>query len=117
MTRVLVIAHVKPGPAVKAAFFDLSGVIEGRVVAQTIALVDHAPGRALAGRKREAAGITQTRRINRAIAAHRVERQNIGAARLGVPGRSHRLGLFPRLPTDLRLPIHIERHVGAATDR
>ena len=67
--RVLVIAQIKPGPAIKGTFFDLRRVVERRVVAQTVALVDHAPRRSLARPQRDAAAIAKARRVNRAVAA------------------------------------------------
>ena len=42
-TRVLVSAHVVPGPAVEAAFLDRGDVIGDQVIAEVVALIGRAP--------------------------------------------------------------------------
>ena len=43
MTRILVAAHVVPGPSVEPVFLHVSHVIRNEVVAQTVAFVGGAP--------------------------------------------------------------------------
>lgn len=78
---ILLIAQVKPRPAVEASGRDATNVIGHRIVAQFIALVRARPQLIASGPDGDADGVANSQRVNFAPAAVGVELKNAGAIR------------------------------------
>ncbi len=75
-------AHVKPGPSIEGAFFDVRHVVGHEVVAETIALVHRRPELAGLRLNREPDGVANAGRVDAAAAAVRIELVDDGALAL-----------------------------------
>ena len=79
LPRILVAAHVEPGPAVKPARLNVRDVIRHQVIAQPVAFIYRGPQFACSGIHRDTHRIANAIRIHPRSAAIRIELQNIGA--------------------------------------
>src|ERR1700733_11192133 len=79
VARILVFAHVPPGPAVKTAVFYSGNVVGDEVVAQPIAFIDRAPQRACLRLDREPNAIPNAIGIHAHCRAVWIELEDVGA--------------------------------------
>src|ERR1700733_15958188 len=79
MPRILMAAHIPPGPAVESAFLHMRDVVGNQVVAQTIALIYRAPQLAGLGIDRNSAsGIANAIGIHAQRAVRGIAPENVG---------------------------------------
>src|SRR6185437_1313379 len=95
-TRVLMVADIKPRPAVEGVLPHARDIIGHEVVAEIVALVGRAPGRAVR-LHRKADAIADARGEQLLVLAVRIERQHRGAVGLRAPRRAERLLRAPGL--------------------
>src|SRR5579862_5006863 len=84
VARILMRAHIPPGPSVESAFFDVRNVVGNEIVAERVAFIDRAPQLAGLGIDGDSAtGITNSVGINLQLAIRGIANKNVGAIFLG----------------------------------
>src|ERR1700730_3294635 len=94
---IFVAADIEPRPAIKRIFADARHVVGHEVIAEAVALIGGAPGRADLRLDRQADAITDSGRKYFLILAIGVERQHRRAIGLVTPDRAHRMLAAPGL--------------------